>query len=188
MLSRAAIVLVSGILLGCAAAPAPAAAPPAPPEEGAPPRATAEATPTVKPPGATEGVVPAAALRDTNDKASQLGRAGSSVVPTDAPLLTGITQEQVLAQVQKHMELFDKCYAIGAATSKNFRAKVTVKATVGPTGSVNAAEIIRSTSNNPKVDACVADAFHKLSFARPAGAGTTVFTFPLSYEGVEQVK
>jgi TonB family protein len=114
------------------------------------------------------------------------GRAG--VVPTDAPLVSTITQTDVLAAVQKNGELFNKCYTLGAGASKSYRAKVTVKATVGPTGSVNAVEVIASTAKSSRVDACVADAFKKLSFARPAGAGTTVLTFPLSFDGVEQVQ
>ena len=39
-----------------------------------------------------------------------------------------------------------------------------------------------------RVDACVVDGFKKLSFNRAAGSGATVITFPLSFDGMEQVQ
>lgn len=113
------------------------------------------------------------------------GRAG---VATDAPITTAITQDDVLALVQKNAESFNRCYTLGAGASKSYRAKVAVKATVGPTGAVNGVEVTSSTSKNPKVDACVVDAFKKLTFLRPKNSGTTTFTFPLSFDGLEQVQ
>ena len=184
------LALVSAALgcaaLGCGAAPPPAAA--TSPEPTMAPSATA-----------TEGrsdaaTKPAAAAAEAPRPQGDSGPAPSSPAPgragvaTDAPIVTTITQNDVLALVQKNAESFNRCYTLGAGASKSYRAKVTVKATVGPTGVVNGVEVTSSTSKNPRVDACVVDAFKKLTFARPKGSGTTTFTFPLSFDGLEQVQ
>jgi TonB family protein len=130
-----------------------------------------------------------APLADAGKKAGDPAGAPSpgKAVASDAPIVTKITQDDILALVNSHMDIFNRCYTLGAGTSKSYRAKVTVKATVSPTGSVTAVEVLDSTAKNPKVDACVGDGFKKLTFERPKGSGATVFTFPLSFDGIVQV-
>ncbi len=95
----------------------------------------------------------------------------------------------MLAAVQKSSDAFFACYSLGAGgKKKDYRAKVTIKATVSPTGAVNAVEILSSTTKSAKVDACVGEAFKKLTFNRPQGSGATVFTFPLSFDGMAQTQ
>jgi TonB family protein len=65
---------------------------------------------------------------------------------------------------------------------------VTVKATIGQKGDVNAAEVIKSTSKSKPVDACVANAFKKMKFPPPRGGVTSVITFPMEFNGAEQVQ
>jgi hypothetical protein len=184
MRTRLALALPVAFVLGCGSAPPPPAATPA----NEPAASASPSSPTSQP-------APAAASTPPSPDAAK-GGAGSASSPApgkaaaDAPILTGkITQDDILAAVNKNGELFNRCYTLGAGgTKKGYNAKVTVKATVSPTGAVNAAEIVTSTAKNPKVDACVSDAFKKLVFNRPAGSGATVFTFPLSFDGMEQVK
>lgn len=183
MIRRLAPLFSLAFVLGCGGAPPPAAAPPA-----EAPGAAASAAPQA-PAAHKDSAPPAAAAADTGAPApspSAIGR--SSTTATDAPLVSTITQDAIIAQVQKHAEQFNRCYTLGAGASKTWRAKVTVKATVGPTGVVSAVDVQNSTAKNPKVDACVVEGFKKLSFQRPKGAGTTTFTFPLSFDGMEQVQ
>lgn len=185
MLRRLALALPSLFALGCGAAP-PAAAPP--PADMRPPTQTTTPT-TDSGAGTAASAAPlsphAAANPEPAGSAKQIGKA--AVSPVDAPLISTISQAEVLAQVSNQAELFNKCYSLGAGASKTWRAKVTIKATVGPTGQVGSADVTNSTAKNPKVDACVVEAFKKLSFPRPKGSGTTTFTFPLSFDGAEQV-
>jgi len=167
------LVLLAPVAWTIACAPAPAVAPEAPaagPAAAAPPSIAAPARDAAAPPP------PAAAATAA---ASRVDRA----VATDAPVLSNITQADILAAVNKNGEAFNACYAIGAGASKTYRAKITVKATVGPTGAVNSVEIVSSTARNAKVDGCVADAFKTLTFNRAVGSGATVFTFPLTFDG-----
>jgi hypothetical protein len=99
-----------------------------------------------------------------------------------------LTQAEIRDIVLKKAELFDTCYSIGAGKSQQFVATVTIKATVGPTGVVNVAQIIKSTAKNKKVDTCVADAFKLIKFPAPRGAATSVITFPLEFSGAEEVQ
>lgn len=107
---------------------------------------------------------------------------------TDKSLQGKLTQADILALVHKHNELFNDCYTIGAGDSQQFVATVTVKATIGPSGKVSVAEIIKSTAKNPKVDDCVATAFKKMPFPKPADGATSVITFPMKFEGAEEIK
>ena len=115
---------------------------------------------------------------------STVGRAAT----TDANIITKISQDDILALVNKNSDVFYRCYGIGAGASKSWRAVVTIKATVSPSGSVTAIDVVSSTTKNPKVDACVTDGFKKLTFTRPAGSGATVFTFPMQFEPMQQVQ
>lgn len=190
---RLPLLLPLTFLVGCgAASPAPAS----PPPTGAP-GPSAEAAPSSlslhqDPPGrgsskASDSAAPEAPRANAPEKDKKaIGRA--AVSSTDAPLQSAITQDQVMYQVGKSSEMFNKCYSLGAGASKSWRAKVTVKATVGPSGNVGSAEVLSSTAKNPKVDACVVESFKKLHFPRAEGSGTTTFTFPLSFDGVEQVQ
>ena len=185
MIPRALLACPLALVLGCGAAPAAPAAP-SPVEPGAITPAAADALPAQP----TLGV-----LKDADRGAPQktpeppppgaVARAAAS--PTDAPLTGTITQDEVMNQVGRSSDLFNRCYSLGAGASKSWRAKVTVKATVGPTGNVGAVDVVSSNAKNAKVDACVVDAFKKLQFPRAKGAGATTFTFPLSFEPMEQV-
>ena len=105
----------------------------------------------------------------------------------DQTVATTITQGEILALVQKNADAFYRCYSVGAGgVKKGYTAKVKVKATVSPLGTVNAVEVLSSTTKSAKVDACVVDTFKKLTFVRPKGSGATVFTFPLSFDGIDQ--
>ncbi len=180
MIRRALLALPLPLALGCAGAAPPPAAPGV--QSADAPSATPGAEPSTAP-----SALPQAAGATTPAPSNGAGKSvQSAVVATDAPIATAITQKDVLDQANKHMDVFGACYDLGAKGSKTWRAKVTVKATVGPSGAVNAVDVVNSTANNPKVDACVADGFKKLAFARPKGAGTTTFTFPMVFDGFEE--
>jgi hypothetical protein len=188
MLRRTVLALPLVLFLGCAPA-APAASP------GAPPPAEAESTPATRsletaPPASPAVAAAPAPAPDSAKKgdASPPPPPPGRAVATDAPISTKITQDDILALVQKNTDAFYRCYTLGAGATKSYRAKVTVKATVSPVGAVNAVDVVNSTAKNPKVDACVVDAFKKLVFTRAPGSGATVFTFPLSFDGMEQVQ
>lgn len=174
--------------LGCGAAPPPSAA--TPPSSSTPPEAAGSAAPQSAPEAtknsAPANELPARGAAPDAKKDGSIGKAQGGAV--DAPIVaTAISQKDILDQVQKHMELFDKCYKL-VGTGKGARAVVTVKATVGPTGVVNAVEVLSSAPKNAKLETCVGDGFKNLTFPRPAGAGTTTFTFPMSFDGLVQVQ
>jgi TonB family protein len=179
MLRRTALALPLALVLGCGATPPPQTATP-PPAEAAP------ASPAAAPASPAAAAAPSPA-QDSGKKDSKGDPAVSRAVAADAPLSTKISQDDILALVQQNSEPFYRCYSLGAGATKSYRAKVTVRATVSPVGAVNAVEVVSSTAKNPKVDACVVEAFKKLTFARAAGSGATVFTFPLSFDGMQQV-
>jgi TonB family protein len=189
MLRRIALALpISLVLVACGGSEAggpPAAAPPAA-AAAATPSPNVTAAPAVVQPSTPPALPPPPPAGPADAKKADVaapGRAGAA----DAPILGKITQDDVLAAVNKTGDTFNRCYSLGAAGSKTYTAKVTVKATVGPSGAVNTVEVVSSTAKNAKVDACVVEGFKKLSFKRPAGSGATVFTFPLSFDGAEQV-
>lgn len=107
----------------------------------------------------------------------------------DGQALTGsLSKAEIRNIVIKHGELFDECYSIGAGKSNQFVATVTIKATIGPSGVVNETKVLGSNAKNVKVDQCVADAFKKIKFPVPSNGATSVITFPMEFQGAEQVK
>ncbi|WP_437524391.1 AgmX/PglI C-terminal domain-containing protein [Sorangium sp. So ce726] len=195
---RTGLVLILALAAGCGAPPPAAQSPAQPAPEGptgstspepktsappepdgaAPPpdaQAPAAATPVERPPPP-----PAASRQDGSVRPGQATATGT--------LGGNISEMQVRDVVEKHGELFDECYKIGVKSSPKFTGKVTVKATIGPTGKVNKADVVRSTAKNQQVDRCVADTFEKMQFPTPQGGVTTVITFPIEFSGVELVQ
>ncbi|MGK4000387.1 TonB family protein [Sorangium sp. So ce1024] len=183
---------------------APAAANTAAPATGATPAARDEPPPASQPPAAAAPApappspAPAAAAPPSPapapppPAAARPGAAGSGTVTPGAAVATGtlggsISETQVRDVVNRHGELLDECYKIGVKSSPKFMGKVTVKATIGPSGKVNKADVLRSTTKSQQVDRCVADAFEQMQFPRPQGGVTTVITFPIEFSGVELV-
>jgi TonB family protein len=114
---------------------------------------------------------------------------GQAVVETRSPLSGKLTQDDIRRILEQHGDVFGDCYTLGAGGKlKNFKGVVTVKATIGPKGAVNQVDVTKSTANNTKVDACVRDSFKKIKFPPPHDGATTVITFPISFNGVEQVQ
>ena len=117
---------------------------------------------------------------------------GSGAAPqsagTEGQALGGtLSKKEIHAIVTKHSELFDECYTIGAGKSKQFVATVTVKATIGPSGIVNEAKVVSSNAKNAKVDQCVAEAFEQIKFPPPNSGATSVISFPMEFQGLEEV-
>jgi len=191
MLRRTALVLVLplSLALGCAEAPPPAAA--TPPSSTAPSTGAVSAakddSPALSPPPPPPPPPPV--LPAEKKEAGSSGAPGGigRAVATDAPIVSGITQAEILALVNQNADVFYRCQSLGAGASKSWRAAVTIKATVSPTGAVNAIEVVDSTTKSARVDTCVKDGFKKLTFKRPPGSGATVFTFPMHFEPMEQV-
>jgi TonB family protein len=114
--------------------------------------------------------------------------AQASVNMGSTPLGGRLSQKDIGEILSKNSALFNDCYTIGAAGGQSFTGTVTVKATLGPTGSVSDAQVIKSTAKNQKVDTCVVQAFKKIKFPTPKDGATSVITFPMEFNGVEQIR
>lgn len=112
-----------------------------------------------------------------------------AVVTPPEPLSGKLTQADIGRILESNGDVFGDCYTLGAGgKTKDFKGVVTVKATIGPSGTVNQVDVTKSTANNPKVDACVREAFKKIKFPHPRDGATSVITFPISFNGVEQIQ
>jgi TonB family protein len=156
------------------------------PEAEAPPGGSAA-------PVDTAGPTPAGAPSSTpNDAASQPTSAPAGATAPAEPEtkeLTGrIDQNQVRDILLKNGELFNDCYTIGAGKGEQFVGTVTVRATVGPKGNVTEAKVVKSTAKNPKVDACVIEAFKKIKFPPPKDSAASIVTFPMEFKGALEEK
>jgi TonB family protein len=145
--------------------------------QGAPPADDGHAVTTAPPP-------PHGATTPTGKEE----RVGQAVVESSEPISGKLTQADIARILEKNGDVFGDCYTLGAGgKTKDFRGVVTVKATIGPSGTVNQVDVTKSTANNVKVDACVREAFKKIKFPRPRDGATSVITFPISFNGVEQI-
>jgi hypothetical protein len=200
MLRRTALVLALplSLALGFGVAPPPPQSPGVGPASSTAPapavkadtggRAADKDVPGAPPPAQLVNAPPPPPPPPAEAKPSASTSTVSRAAATDAPIVTTITQDDILALVNKNADAFYRCQSLGAGASKSWRAIVTIKATVSPLGAVNAIEVVSSTTKNPRVDACVIDSFRKLTFARPAGSGATVFTFPMKFDPMQQVQ
>ena len=140
----------------------------------------------VPPPPQLRGAAPeGSSSRDKDDKKS----IHQAVVAPPEPLSGKLTQADIGRILESNGDVFGDCYTLGAGGKmKDFKGVVTVKATIGPSGTVNHVDVSKSTANNPKVDSCVREAFKKIKFPHPRDGATSVITFPISFNGVEQIQ
>lgn len=122
-----------------------------------------------------------------SDAGTKTDDARPMAAKVDTPLGGKLSQAEIRKIVLAHGELFDRCYTIGAQGGIQFVAKVEIKAFLGPSGKANKTQVLKSTAKNPKVDECVADAFKQIQFPRPHEGATSVVTFPIEFQGAEQV-
>ena len=184
------------LMVGCGGA--------APPPAAAEPHVSPDGSTALGAPGALDEK-PAMQGSAPNDAAPPPARSGANVpegkgakddlsvrqavVQTPEPLGGKLTQADIGRIVEQSGDVFGDCYTLGAGGKmKDFKGVVTVKATIGPSGTVNQVDVTKSTANNTKVDACVRDAFKKIKFPKPRDGATSVITFPISFNGVEQVQ
>jgi TonB family protein len=158
---------------------------------GSPP--PADTTPTPESTAASADAPTTPATGEPSAAADPAAPAATSAAPqaatVDQSKLGGeLTQDEIKAIVEKHGELFNDCYTLGAGKSQQFVAKVTLKVTLGPTGTVNEAKVQKSTAKNAKVDQCVVDGFKKIKFPSPRAGATGVFTFPMEFAGATEMK
>lgn len=136
-----------------------------------------------------DGAAPPRAAGSSAEDGKSKGPIGQAVVETRSPLSGKLTQDDIRRILDKNGDVFGDCYTLGAGGKlKNFKGVVTVKATIGPKGAINQVDVIKSTANNAKVDACVKESFKKIVFPAPRDGATTVITFPITFNGVEQIQ
>jgi len=183
-------------MVGCGGAPHPPSEAPHPPSDApaAAPhdgqeKSDAGDTKTSTTPSPTAAAPPAGTSTPGEGAGGKDKKVGQAVVETRGPLGGKLTQDDIRRILEQHGDVFGDCYTLGAGGKlKNFKGVVTVKATIGPKGAINQVDVTKSTANNTKVDACVRDSFKKIKFPPPHDGATTVITFPISFNGVEQVQ
>ncbi len=153
----------------------------APPQEGAtPPAATTEApAAATAPPASAPSAAPSAAPAPSTTAAAK----GPQDGPNAAPLLGKLTEADVQATLAKNFAKFDPCYP-DALKKKNGSIKTQLKPTIGPSGKVNEALVLKS-SGDKKFDSCVIDAFKKIQF--PASKEGSTYVSPTGSEVGGQV-
>jgi TonB family protein len=136
--------------------------------------------------GSTEAGGPTGAADQASPEGTQAADKPKS--PDTLPLSGTLSNEQIQATVNENAKAFDACYTIGADKEGKMSGTVTLQATVGPLGVVNEASVKKSTMKNTKVDDCVRDAFKTLKFPKPAGGGTVMITYPMTFGGEVMIK
>lgn len=154
------------------------------PDDGTPPKEKKELTTR----GTDKGLPGEGGVDEEREEVSPPPPPKAASVVSTTPLSGKLTQQEIAEILSRNAAYFNDCYTIGAGKGQEFRGTVTVKATIGPSGAVSAAEVLKSTAKNAKVDACVVTAFKKIKFPAPKDGGTSVITFPMEFQGVEQVK
>jgi TonB family protein len=182
-----------GLLLALAAGcgPSPGAGGPGP-QPAPPPKASSEPTPATASPTPTASASTAPpeepAPTGPNPRAGGDGKPVAGEGIATGSFAGSISQSEIRDVITQHGYAFDECYRIGAGKTTQFVATVTVKATIGPSGKVTVAEIKKSTAKNKKVDTCVLETFQRIRFSPPKGGATSVITFPIEFNGAEEVR
>jgi len=131
-------------------------------------------------PGSSAGssAPPLSSAAPSAGSASSSGTSGSDT----QPLVGSLSDAEIQKAINDNIQAFDACYTLGANKQGKLEGTITIKATIGPLGIVKEATVAKSTVKNPKVDACVAKAFKKVTFPHPRG-GVAIITYPMTFGG-----
>ena len=94
-----------------------------------------------------------------------------STVPPAAPQVAPGTVDPkgVKASVRAHSEEVQNCYERARIETPDLHGRVSVAATIGPSGQVLSASVASATAKSPRLHACLVDAFRGWTFPIPAG-------------------
>ena len=137
----------------------------APPEAPATPAATGDAAAATSPPLAGSSAAAAAPVAVSTVAPAA---ATATAQPVDEPLLGKLADADVYATLNKNISTFMVCYP-DALKKKNGSIKLQLRPTIGPSGVVNDAKLMKS-SGDKKFDACAIDAFKKIKFPPSKGS------------------
>lgn len=90
----------------------------------------------------------------------------------------GYDRELILKVVRRHQNEIRFCYESELQKLPELAGKVTVAWIIGPTGSVDSAEIAESGLGNANVEACIVQKVRRWSFPEPKGGQEVAITFP----------
>jgi serine/threonine-protein kinase len=139
-----------------------------PPHEQRPPASLASSAP------------PAAAAAPVTVSPLQAPNATASAPAAPAQVAAGtVSTTSVNATVRMHSAEIRECYQRARMSRSDLRGSVTVRAEVGPAGSVTAARIASSTVGDSRLESCIISSFGQWRFEPPAGgvAGSVTYTF-----------
>ncbi len=86
--------------------------------------------------------------------------------------------EVVRRMVRRHAGEVRSCYQAQLTQNPFLAGRVTIEATVGPSGAVQAASVSTSTLGNAAAEDCIAAAFRRWTFVAPSDGGVAVVRFP----------
>lgn len=184
-LSRLVLVCLgttSSLIVGCG--PEPTAKQPDPVASavsttGPSPSSTSTAAPTT-----TTDATPAPSV---SASAGPAPTSSATTTTPDTALVGSLSNAEIQQAINDNLKLFDTCYTLGADKQGKLEATITIKATIGPLGTVKEATVSKSTLKNTKVNTCVADAFKKVKFPQPRG-GAVIITYPMTFGGEVVIK
>jgi len=83
--------------------------------------------------------------------------------------------------IRRHLNAIRYCYQRALPKNPTLEGKLSVKLVIGEDGSVQSATVATSTLDDESVEQCVVRRFRRMVFPAPAGDGTIVVTYPLSF-------
>lgn len=155
------------------------------------PESSAGANATTTPASSTAPVTSATSEQGSSGSPTPSATTSATTPPTNptattntetTTLVGSLSNDEIQKAINDNIQAFDACYTLGADKQGKLEGTITIKATVGPLGTVKEATVQKSTMKNAKVDKCVADAFKKVKFPQPRG-GVAIITYPMTFGG-----
>ncbi len=84
----------------------------------------------------------------------------------------GLSEADIRTAISARSALLRQCYSMGASADAAFKGTITLRANIGPTGTIASLEVVSSTTKNAKVDGCVMDALRGTQFPATGTGGT----------------
>ncbi|MFN9067913.1 MAG: AgmX/PglI C-terminal domain-containing protein, partial [Bdellovibrionales bacterium] len=115
-------------------------------------------------------------------KAGRTGEGGVGLIEDEGEVSGGLDRDIIAEYIKRQIGHILACYERQLSAKKDLGGKVSVKFTIGGTGSVETQNITESTMKDATVEGCILNRVAKWNFPAPNGGTKVIVTYPFLFK------
>ncbi|MEI7973869.1 MAG: AgmX/PglI C-terminal domain-containing protein, partial [Bdellovibrio sp.] len=115
-------------------------------------------------------------------KAGTTGLGGAELLEEESEITGGLDREVIASYIKSQLGQILYCYERQLSAEPQLYGKVTVKFTIGPSGSIETQRISETSLRSQIVESCMLQKISKWKFPPPEGGTRVVVSYPFLFK------